>query len=51
MCREALNDEAFVEEDINQELQIITSQLAFVYQIQGKAGEALEIYSQMLSSK
>ncbi|KAG6541191.1 hypothetical protein Mapa_017425 [Marchantia paleacea] len=49
--QEALIEEEFLEDDIEDELAPITVQLAYVQQMQGRAAEALESYNAFLKKK
>lgn len=39
------------EEDINAELAVIHSQMAYIMQLQGRADEALQLYNQVIKLK
>lgn len=39
------------EEDINSELAVIHSQMAYIMQLQGRADEALQLYNQVIKLK
>jgi len=51
ICRASLAEEGLTEEQIQDELSIITAQKAFVYQKQGRTNEATEIYNSILKAK
>ncbi|KAK9696615.1 Signal recognition particle subunit SRP72 [Basidiobolus ranarum] len=51
MCRVSLSGEDYTEEEIEQELSSIVIQLAYVYQMQGKTQQAVEMYSSVLKTK
>ncbi|KAI8911311.1 hypothetical protein DFJ77DRAFT_469585 [Powellomyces hirtus] len=50
-CREALEEDNYTEEEIEHELGIVSLQLAYVYQIQGKVDEAEKLYRAALNIK
>ncbi|KAI8812320.1 hypothetical protein BJ742DRAFT_735981 [Cladochytrium replicatum] len=50
-CRDVLLSESYGEEEIEQELAIIVAQLGYIYQLQGREGEALDLYQGILKSK
>lgn len=39
------------EEEQEQELAVITTQLGYTYQLQGRTSEAIQIYQSVLNSK
>lgn len=51
LCRDGLKEEGLSEQEMQDELSIITAQKAFVNQMQGKHNEALELYNVVLKSK
>lgn len=51
LCRDGLKEEGLSEQEMQDELSIITAQKAFVHQMQGKHNEALELYNVALKSK
>ena len=51
ICRDALLKEEYEEADIDREMAIITVQLGYVYQLQGKVTEALQLYYGILKSR
>ncbi|TWW55406.1 Signal recognition particle subunit SRP72 [Takifugu flavidus] len=51
-CRVSLAEDSDVtEEDINSELAVIHSQMAYIMQLQGRADEALQLYNQVIKLK
>jgi len=50
-CKNALTEDSASEEEIMDELAIILTQLAFVYQMQNKEEEAMKLYNTVLKSK
>ncbi|KAJ1570021.1 Signal recognition particle core component, partial [Nowakowskiella sp. JEL0078] len=50
-CRDALVEEEYAEEEIEQELAVIVVQLGYVFQLQGRESEALELYQGVLKSR
>uniref|UniRef100_A0A4W6BPU8 Signal recognition particle subunit SRP72 n=1 Tax=Lates calcarifer TaxID=8187 RepID=A0A4W6BPU8_LATCA len=52
LCRVSLADDSDVtEEDIESELAVIHSQMAYVMQLQGRTDEALQLYNQVIKLK
>uniref|UniRef100_A0A8D3D3V9 Signal recognition particle subunit SRP72 n=1 Tax=Scophthalmus maximus TaxID=52904 RepID=A0A8D3D3V9_SCOMX len=52
LCRVSLADDSDVtEEDIESELAVIHSQMAYVMQLQGRTEEALQLYNQVIKLK
>uniref|UniRef100_A0A8P4KQ58 Signal recognition particle subunit SRP72 n=1 Tax=Dicentrarchus labrax TaxID=13489 RepID=A0A8P4KQ58_DICLA len=52
LCRVSLADDSDVtEEDIDSELAVIHSQMAYVMQLQGRTDEALQLYNQVIKLK
>nr|XP_015807134.2 signal recognition particle subunit SRP72 [Nothobranchius furzeri] len=52
LCRVSLADDSDVtEEDIESELAIIHSQMAYIMQLQGRTDEALQLYNQVIKLK
>ncbi|KAI4796243.1 hypothetical protein KUCAC02_027876 [Chaenocephalus aceratus] len=52
LCRVSLAEDSDVtEEDIESELAVIHSQMAYVMQLQGRTDEALQLYNQMYTSR
>merc|ERR1711962_1030743 len=52
MCKTNLEkDEDYTEEEIEEELGVMRSQLGYIKQLQGKTSEALAMYNQVLKSK
>ncbi|KAA0709764.1 Signal recognition particle subunit SRP72 [Triplophysa tibetana] len=52
LCRKSLAEDSDVmEEDIEAELAIIHSQMAYVMQLQGRTDEALQLYNQVIKLK
>uniref|UniRef100_A0A3P8RSD1 Signal recognition particle subunit SRP72 n=1 Tax=Amphiprion percula TaxID=161767 RepID=A0A3P8RSD1_AMPPE len=52
LCRVSLADDSDVtEEDIDSELAIIHSQMAYIMQLQGRTDEALQLYNQVIKLK
>jgi hypothetical protein len=41
----------YTEADIEQELAVIVAQLAYVYQLQGKTDQAVELYQSIVKSR
>uniref|UniRef100_A0AAX7UGP4 Signal recognition particle subunit SRP72 n=1 Tax=Astatotilapia calliptera TaxID=8154 RepID=A0AAX7UGP4_ASTCA len=52
LCRVSLADDSdMTEEDIQSELAVIHSQMAYVMQLQGRTDEALQLYNQVIKLK
>uniref|UniRef100_A0A8C6KJ41 Signal recognition particle subunit SRP72 n=3 Tax=Nothobranchius furzeri TaxID=105023 RepID=A0A8C6KJ41_NOTFU len=52
LCRVSLADDSDVtEEDIESELAVIHSQMAYIMQLQGRTDEALQLYNQVIKLK
>ncbi|CAB1455732.1 unnamed protein product [Pleuronectes platessa] len=52
LCRVSLADDSDVtEEDIESELAVIHSQMAYIIQLQGRTDEALQLYNQVIKLK
>ncbi|KAI9321659.1 hypothetical protein BX666DRAFT_1904325 [Dichotomocladium elegans] len=49
-CNDRLKEEDMSQEEIDEELAVIATQLAYTYQIQGRVEEAMEIYHSVLAS-
>ncbi|KAH8552816.1 hypothetical protein BGW37DRAFT_518783 [Umbelopsis sp. PMI_123] len=50
ICRESMVRDDYTEADIEQELAVIVAQLAYVYQLQGKTDQAIELYQSIVKS-
>ncbi|KAI9279018.1 hypothetical protein BC943DRAFT_284326 [Umbelopsis sp. AD052] len=50
ICRESMIRDDYTEADIEQELAVIVAQLAYVYQLQGKTDQAVELYQSIVKS-
>ncbi|GAB5589568.1 Signal recognition particle subunit SRP72 [Umbelopsis nana] len=50
ICRESMVRDEYTEADIEQELAVIVVQLAYVYQLQGKTEQAIELYQSIVKS-
>jgi signal recognition particle subunit SRP72 len=51
MCRKTLEEDGATEEEIESELAIIRTQIAYCYQLQKKDETALRMYNQILKQK
>ncbi|CAG8579690.1 12474_t:CDS:10, partial [Cetraspora pellucida] len=51
ICRKSLTEDDYNEEEIEQELGTINVQLAYLYQLQGRITEAIELYQNVLKFK
>ncbi|XP_041074752.1 signal recognition particle subunit SRP72-like isoform X2 [Polyodon spathula] len=52
LCRQSLSDDSdMTEEDIDAELAVIHSQMAYVMQLQGRTEDALQLYNQVIKLK
>ncbi|CAG8580256.1 1728_t:CDS:2 [Diversispora eburnea] len=51
ICKKSLTEEDYSEQEVEQELSTINVQLAYVYQLQGRISEAIEIYQSVLKLK
>ncbi|CAG8762271.1 16660_t:CDS:10, partial [Dentiscutata erythropus] len=51
ICRKSLSDDDYSEEEIEQELGTINVQLAYLYQLQGRTAEAIDLYQSVLKFK
>ncbi|RIB04826.1 hypothetical protein C2G38_2221299 [Gigaspora rosea] len=51
ICRKSLSDDDYSEEEIEQELGTINVQLAYLYQLQGRTAEAINLYQSVLKFK
>ncbi|RHZ81438.1 hypothetical protein Glove_120g197 [Diversispora epigaea] len=51
ICKKSLSEEDYSEQEVEQELSTINVQLAYVYQLQGRISEAIEIYQSVLKLK
>ncbi|XP_077433843.1 signal recognition particle subunit SRP72 [Vanacampus margaritifer] len=52
LCRQSLADDSDItEEDVESELAVIHSQMAYVIQLQGRTDEALQLYNQVIKLK
>ncbi|CAG8590246.1 10636_t:CDS:10, partial [Ambispora leptoticha] len=51
ICRKSLSQEDYSEKEIEQELATIIIQLAYVYQLQGRTNEAIDLYQSVIKSK
>ncbi|CAG8673132.1 42312_t:CDS:10 [Gigaspora margarita] len=47
ICRKSLSDDDYSEEEIEQELGTINVQLAYLYQLQGRTAEAINLYQRI----
>eukprot|EP01116_Phalansterium_solitarium_P012259 TRINITY_DN28393_c0_g1_i1.p1 TRINITY_DN28393_c0_g1~~TRINITY_DN28393_c0_g1_i1.p1 ORF type:complete len:671 (-),score=327.00 TRINITY_DN28393_c0_g1_i1:85-2097(-) len=51
VCQESLQAEGASDEEVNDELAIIQTQLAYVHQVRGNTDEALRLYNAVLKNK
>ncbi|MBN3295033.1 SRP72 protein, partial [Amia calva] len=52
LCRQSLSEDSdMTEEDIDSELAVIHSQMAYVMQLQGRTEDALQLYNQVIKLK
>ncbi|MBN3317729.1 SRP72 protein, partial [Atractosteus spatula] len=52
LCRQSLSEDSdMTEEDINSELAVIHSQMAYIMQLQGRTEDALQLYNQVIKLK
>ncbi|CAG8463295.1 8731_t:CDS:10 [Paraglomus occultum] len=51
LCRQSLAEEDYTEQEIEQELSTVLVQLAYLYQLRGKAAEATELYQSVLKHR